>query len=476
VREATLPVTVHLDGGTAGTATQTYRSVNPATGALVREYPRLLDTEAEDRLARAHTAFPGWCETAVAERVRLFRRFADLVERDRNTLAHRATLEMGKVLAQSVAEADLVAQIFRYYADNGEELLGDELIEVPGLRQTIIRREPIGVVLGIEPWNAPMYQAMRAAAPNLMLGNTVLVKPAEQCPGTTLLLDELFAQAGFPADVYQTALVSVDQVSAYLADPRVRAVTFTGSDRAGAIVGAQAGTHVKPVVLELGGSDAFIVLDSADVPKAAAVAAACRIYMGGQACVSPKRIILTEAVADAFTAQFAQAFANQKVGDPLDADTTIGPMASVAAADHVQQQLQDALDKGATVIVPGGRMPGPGAYFAPAAITDITPAMRVSSEEVFGPLAVIYRVPDADAAVALANGSPYGLGGTVFGEDVEEARRVARHLDTGGVGINAYLGAPVEIPFGGTKASGTGRELGRSGMDQFANIKTYGIG
>jgi len=316
---------------------------------------------------------------------------------------------------------------------------------------------------------------MRATAPNLMLGNTVLLKPSEVSAGSTLFLDRLFTEAGFPADVYQTALVSATQVSAYIADPRVRAVTLTGSDRAGSAVGEQASRNIKPVVLELGGSDAFIVLDSANVAKAAAVAATCRLAIGGQVCVSPKRVIVTEAVADEFIAKYAQRFASVKVGDPFDPETTIGPLSSATAADALQEQYQDAVDKGATVLVPGGRVDGPGAFFKPAVITDITPEMRIFTEEAFGPLGMIYRVPDADAAVALANSTKYGLGGTVYGEDLDEARRVAGRLDTGAVGVNRYLGAPVEIPFGGTKSSGVGRELGRSGMDQFANIKTYGI-
>jgi succinate-semialdehyde dehydrogenase/glutarate-semialdehyde dehydrogenase len=456
-------------------ATRAYRTVNPATGEVVREFAALDDSEAEALLARAHAAYLQWRETSVAERVRLFSRFADLVEENVDELARLTTLEMGKPLRQAVRETSMVTGMFRYYAEHGEELLADEETQAPGFGRFITRREPIGVVLGIEPWNSPMYQAMRAAAPNLMLGNTVLLKPSEISAGSTLFFDHLFTQAGFPADVYQTALVSTTQVSAYIADDRVRGVTLTGSDRAGSSVGEQAGRNIKPVVLELGGSDAFIVLDSADVAKAAGTAAAARLVIGGQICVSPKRIIVTEAVADEFTARFVQTFADQKLGDPLDPETTVGPLSSHAAADMLQGQLQDALDKGATVLVPGGRVAGPGAFFQPAVITDITPQMRVYSEEAFGPIAMIYRVPDADAAVAFANSSQYGLGGTVFGEDLDEARRVAGQLDTGGVGINNFLGAPIEIPFGGTKRSGVGRELGRSGMNQFANIKTYSI-
>jgi succinate-semialdehyde dehydrogenase / glutarate-semialdehyde dehydrogenase len=459
----------------ADPANRVYRTVNPATGEVVKEFAPLSDDQAQALLVRAHAAYLTWRETPVADRAKLFLRFAELVEANAGELARLVTLEMGKPLAQSKGEPGTVVAMFRYYAERGEELLADEETQVPGFTTVITRREPVGVVLGIEPWNVPLYQAMRATAPNLMLGNTVLLKPSEVSAGSTLFLDHLFTEAGFPADVYQTALVSTAQVSAYIADPRVRAVTLTGSDRAGSAVGEQASRNIKPVVLELGGSDAFIVLDSANIAKAASVAATCRLAIGGQVCVSPKRVIVTEAVADEFIAKYAQRFAGVKVGDPFDPETTMGPLSTATAADALQEQYKDAVDKGATVLVPGGRVDGPGAFFTPAVVTDITPERRIFTEEAFGPLGMIYRVPDADAAVALANSTKYGLGGTVYGEDLDEARRVAGRLDTGAVGINRYLGAPVEIPFGGTKSSGVGRELGRSGMDQFANIKTYGI-
>jgi succinate-semialdehyde dehydrogenase / glutarate-semialdehyde dehydrogenase len=456
------------------TAARPYRTVNPATGEVVREYETITDEQAEQILARAHAAFSPWRETPVAERARLCLRLADVFDENADELSRRTTLEMGKPLAQSHFEVPMASAVFRYYGTHGEELLADEVTEVPGFSRVVTRREAVGVALGIAPWNGPMYTAMRATAPNVMLGNTMLLKPSELSAGSSLFFEYLFDQAGFPEGVYQTALVSFDQVSSYIADPRVRAVTLTGSARAGSAVGEQAGRHIKPVVLELGGSDAFIVLDSADVAKAAATASACRLMIGGQVCCSPKRLIVTEAVADEFTEQFIAAFEGQVVGDPFDPATTVGPLSSQAAADTLQQQYQDAIDNGATVLLAGGRVDGPGAFFAPAVITDITPEMRVYSEEAFGPLAMIYRVPDADAAVELANSSRYGLGGTVFAADPEEAQRVARALDTGGVGINTFLGGPVEVPFGGTKRSGVGREQGRTGMDQFANIKTYG--
>lgn len=456
-------------------STRTYRTLNPTTGELLREYPPTTDDAAEALLGRAHAAFPGWRDTPVARRAELLAKFADLFEKNLDELARLVTIEMGKTTRDVKAEGGLVIDMFRYYATNGERLLADEITKAHGFSALITRREPLGVVLGIEPFNGPLYQSMRATCPNLMLGNTVLMKPSEISPGSTLRLDALFEEAGFPPHVYQTALVSTAQVSSYIADPRIRAITLTGSDRAGSAIGEQAGRHIKPVTLELGGSDAFIVLESADVSAAVATATVCRLLVTGQACVSPKRFILIEAIADAFIAQVTKAFANQTLGDPLDPATTVGPMSSPAAADLLQAQLQDALDKGVTVLVPGGRVDGPGAFFKPVVLTDITPNMRLYSEEAFGPIAMIYRVANTDAAVALANSSKYGLGGTVFGEDLVEARRVAGQLDTGGVGLNVFLGAPVEIPFGGTKASGTGRELGRSGMDQFANIKTYAM-
>jgi len=457
-------------------ASRVYRTVNPATGEVLREYPPLTDGETEALLVRAHAAFLSWRETPIVDRVRLFSRFADLIEANAVELARLTTLEMGKPLSQSAAETGVAASIFRYYAENGEQLLADEELQIAGFSRVVTRREPIGVVLGIEPWNVPMYQAMRATAPNLMLGNTVLLKPSEISAGSTLYFDHLFLDAGFPPNVYQTALISMTQASAYISDQRVRAITLTGSDRAGSAVGEQAGRHIKPVVLELGGSDVFIVLDSADVPTAARVAAATRLFIGGQVCLSPKRLIVTEAVANEFTAHFIQAFDNQKLGDPFHPETTLGPLSSEVAAETLQSQYQDAIDNGATVLLAGGRVDGPGAFFSPAVITDITSDMRLYSEEAFGPVAMIFRVPDANAAIALTNSSKYGLSGNVFGADLEEARRVAGRLDVGGVGINTVIGAPVEIPFGGTKSSGVGRELGRSGMDQFANIKTYALG
>ncbi|MFF6656536.1 aldehyde dehydrogenase family protein [Pseudomonas aeruginosa] len=461
-----------LDSSATGSH-ETYRTLNPATGELVREFANATDGEAEALLARAYEAQLTWRAVPLPSRITLVRKLADLMDANSDRLAHQVTLEMGKPLAQAKWEILLPTAILRYYADHAEELLAETTVDVPGFSRAYTRREPIGVVLAVEPWNAPIYQAMRPTVPNLILGNTVLVKPAKITAGSTLILDELFAEAGFPASVYQTALVSQEQVSRYIADPRIRAVTLTGSDRAGASIGEQAGRNIKPVVLELGGSDPFIVLDSADVAAAAQTAATCRLVQGGQVCVSPKRVIVTAKVSDEFIRQYTEVFASQKLGDPFDPETTVGPLSSPEAADLLQEQYQDAIDKGATVLVPGGRVPGPGAFFKPAVLTGISREMRLYHEEAFGPIGIIYQVADAYAAIALANDTKYGLGSTVFGQDLAEANHVAQALDTGAVGVNKYLGAPIEIPFGGTKASGVGRELGYSGLDAFANIKTY---
>ena len=453
-----------------------YWTVNPSTDEVVHRRDAWTDEQADAALDRAATAFETWRRTSVDERVALFRRMVDVIGSHAQEYGHRNAEEMGKPLKQAVGEVALPQRMFSYFADNGPRLLAPREAQMAGASRAYTKLEATGVTLAVEPWNVPAYQAMRAAAPTLMLGNTILLKPAGLTVNSSLLFDEWFREAGFPEGVYQTALITSDQISRFIADRRVRSVTFTGSDRVGSIIGRQAGEHIKPVVLELGGSDPFIVLDSADVQRAAGLAAQIRLGNAGQICVSPKRVIVTDKVADEFIATYAAVFAGAKVGDPYDPETTVGPLSSIAAADELQGLYQDAVDKGATVVVPGGRVDGPVAFFTPAVLTDITPEMTIYSEEAFGPLGMIYRVPDADAAIALANDTKYGLTGTVFGEDIEEATRVAEALETGGVGINRYFGAPIEVPFGGTKASGVGRELGESGMDAYANVKSYIVG
>ncbi|MCU1482997.1 MAG: aldehyde dehydrogenase-like protein yneI [Subtercola sp.] len=462
----------------ASTATITrksYKTTNPATGEVIHDYGSLTDDELEQKLAKAHETFLTWRDTPIEKRVELFRKVADLIDAKMPELSRQTTIEMGKPVSQAAMEGGIASEMFRYYADNGPELLKDEEVKISGASHTVVTREATGVILGIEPWNAPLYQPMRATAPNLFLGNTVVVKPAEICAGSTLMFDEIFLEAGFPEGAYQTVLIDRHQVSSLIQDDRVRGVTLTGSDAAGSIIGEQAGRAIKPVVLELGGSDAFVVLESADVAAAAGIAGFCRLIIGGQACALPKRVIVADSVADEFIEQYVAYFDSQVLGDGLDPATTLGPLSSASAVQILQEQYDDAVAKGATVLLPGGRVDDrAGFYFKPAVLTGITKEMRLGTEEAFGPLGIIYRFSTVDEAIEIANDTKYGLGGTVYGE-VNEARRVAGRLDTGGVGINCFLGSPVEIPFGGTKASGVGRELGRTGMDQFANIKTYAI-
>lgn len=457
---------------TSDPSKRVYRTLNPATGEIVRQWDRTTDDEAAALLDRAHAAYLSWRDVPISQRIEVLRNMASLIDKKVDDIATQVSIEMGKPVGQSVYEIGIGAQMCRYYTEHGEDLLADEPVTVPGFSRAYTRRESMGVVLAIEPWNGPIYQAMRAAVPNIFLGNTILLKPSEISAGSTLMLDELFAEAGLPSYVYQTALLTVDQVSAHVGDPRVRAVTLTGSDRAGSAVAEQAGRHVKPIVLELGGSDAFIVLDSADPVQAAGLAASCRLATSGQICVSPKRVIVTESNADAFIRSYAEIFGAQKLGDAFDPETTLGPLSTEEAAIRLDEQMQDAIEKGATVVLEGGRTEG--AFFKPALLTGITPGMRLYHEEAFGPLGMIYRVPDTESAIALANDTKYGLSGTVVGDEAE-AEAVARRIDTGSVGINTWFGAPIEVPFGGTKSSGFGRELGRSGLDYFANIKTYGI-
>ncbi|WP_218191785.1 MULTISPECIES: aldehyde dehydrogenase family protein [unclassified Pseudomonas] len=466
--------TLHPDM-TSRLAMNNYRTFNPATGELLQEYATLNDARARLLLEEAHEAYLAWRSEPLSRRIELFRNLANIIDANIDRLARQITVEMGKPLEQAKFEVRMPSAMLRYYADHAVELLSDSPVAVSGFSRVYTRREPVGAIVCIEPWNGPLYQAMRAAAPNLMLGNTIVLKPAEITAGSTLMLEGLFTEAGFPESVFQVALASKEQIWNYIADPRVRGVTLTGSDRAGAVIGEQAGRHIKPMVLELGGSDPFIVLDSADVVAAAATAAMCRLALGGQICISPKRVIVTEKVADAFINAYSEIFRNQRIGDPLDRQTTLGPLSSPMAVDTLQAQYDDAIAKGAKVLVEGGRMFGAGAYFKPAVLAGITPDMRLHREEAFGPVGIIYRVAGAEEAVALANHNPYGLGGTVYGLDLEEANWVAQALDTGMVGINQYLGAPIEIPFGGTNASGVGRELGSTGMDAFSNIKTYAL-
>ena len=448
-----------------------YQVVNPATGKLEREYPTATDAEISDILGRAERGYASWRRSPKAERADILRRVAQLYADRADELAAIITREMGKTTAEAQGELEFTVGIYRYYADHGPELLKDEPLASNTPGTAWVRKSSIGALLGIMPWNYPYYQVARFAAPNLMIGNTIVLKHAPQCPESALAMQQIFRDAGLPEDAYINVFAANEQVATMIADPRIAGVSVTGSERAGSAVAAAAGQNLKKIVLELGGSDPFIVLDSADLPGVAQAAAAARMENGGQACNASKRMIVADGVYEEFVREFTKAMAAQVTGDPTDPGVNYGPLSSERAAQILMEQIDDAVSKGAVVHTGGHRVDRPGAFVEPTVLSGVTPEMRAFSEELFGPAAVVYRVPDADTAVELANSSAYGLGGAVFSSNEELALDVADRLDVGMVWINQAEGGGPELPFGGTKRSGVGRELGPLGIDEFVNKK-----
>ena len=448
-----------------------YAVTNPATGETVKAYPTATDEQIHAAVTTANAAFKAWNRTALAERVKLLGRVAELYTERRDELAAIITREMGKPVFQAQIEVDIVASIYRYYAENGPAFLEDEELEVAAGGTAIVRKDGLGVLLGIMPWNFPYYQVARFAAPNLMNGNTILLKHAPQCPESALAMEQIFRDAGAPEGAYVNVFATNGQVADIIADPRVQGVSLTGSERAGSAVAEIAGRNLKKVVLELGGSDPFLVLDSADLDQAATHALFGRFGNTGQACNAAKRIIVADAVYEQFAEKFVGAVTSMKVGDPTEADTFMGPLASAAALDGLAEQVDDAVAKGATVLTGGGRLDQPGSWFQPTVLAGVTEDMRAFSEELFGPVAVLYRVSTEDEEVELANNSAYGLGAVIQSNNAAKAAEMADRLDTGMVYINEAPGTAAELPFGGIKRSGVGRELGKYGMDEFVNRK-----
>jgi succinate-semialdehyde dehydrogenase/glutarate-semialdehyde dehydrogenase len=448
-----------------------YQVVNPATGQLEREYPTATDAGISAVLERAERGYASWRRSPKAERAGILRQVAQLYADRSDTLAAIITREMGKTTAEARGELEFTVGIYRYYADHGPELLKDEPLASNTPGTAWVRKSSIGPLLGIMPWNYPYYQVARFAAPNLMIGNTIVLKHAPQCPESALAMEQIFHDAGLPADAYINVFATNEQVADMIADPRIAGVSVTGSERAGAAVAATAGQNLKKIVLELGGSDPFIVLDSTDLPSVAQAAAAARMENGGQACNASKRMIVADGVYEDFIREFTKAMAAQVTGDPTDPAVNYGPLSSERAAQILMEQIDDAVSKGAVVHTGGHRVDRPGAFVEPTVLSGVTPEMRAFSEELFGPAAVVYRVPDADTAVELANSSAYGLGGAVFSSNEELALDVADRLDVGMVWINQAEGGGPELPFGGTKRSGVGRELGPLGIDEFVNKK-----
>jgi len=448
-----------------------YASVDPATGSVLREFETIADEEVDSYVEAAHAAYLEWRRTDVAERRSVLQQIADAHRERSDELARLMTTEMGKPIAQAKGEVALAASIYEYYATKGPAFLEEEQLDIAGKGSAIVRTEPIGALVGIMPWNFPYYQAARFVAPNLLLGNTILLKHATNCPQQALKIAEIVTAAGAPAGVYQNLFATHDQIATMIASPLIRGVSLTGSERAGQVVGKIAGAHMKKCVLELGGSDPFIVLADADVPFAAREAAVGRFANAGQACTASKRILVEESVWDAFLDEFLAQARQWQLGDPSSTETKLGPMASRAARADLEAQVDDAVTKGATVHLGGASPDGIGAFYPATVLSGVDPTMRAYWEELFGPVAVLNRVTSAEQAVSIANDSPYGLGAAVFGRDEARARGVADQLDVGMVGINTTIKSAPDLPFGGVKNSGVGRELGRFGLDEFANKK-----
>ena len=448
-----------------------YKVTNPATGEVESEHPTLTDAEVQDVLARAHSGYGQWRRTSLEERAGILSRVAELFAERRDELAAIITREMGKRTVEAKGELAIVNDIFGYYAKEGPAMLADTPVNPRMGGSGSVRKEPIGPLLGVMPWNFPYYQVARLAAPNLLAGNTIVLKHAPQCPESALAIETLLHDAGVPADAYINIFASNEQIADMIADDRIAGVSVTGSERAGAAVAEVAGRNLKKVILELGGSDAFIVLDGENLDKTVKAAVMGRMQNCGQACNAAKRLIVVDGVYDEFVEKFTGALASMAAGDPSDPDAGFGPLSSERAADDLVEQIDDAVGKGATVRTGGKRVDRPGFFVQPTVLTDVTPEMRAYREELFGPAAVIYRVADADAAVELANDSAFGLGGAVFGADADQTADIADRLDTGMVWINSMQGSAADLPFGGTKRSGVGRELGTLGIDEFVNKK-----
>ncbi|HEV3282507.1 MAG TPA: aldehyde dehydrogenase family protein [Acidimicrobiales bacterium] len=455
-------------------------TINPATGQLLESFEPFDAAGVDARLAAAATAAPRWAQSSFDERSRLLVTVAELLEGELPDIAHQVTTEMGKPFAQAKAEVSKCASAFRWFAEHAERLLSDEEVPVDA-SLGLVTYQPLGAVLAIMPWNFPLWQVVRFIAPAAMAGNVGLLKHAPSVPRTALLLEDLFRRAGAPDGFFQTLLIGTDQVPAIIADPRVAAVTLTGSVGAGRAVAAQAGAVGKKMVLELGGSDPFIVLPSADIDRAISVGVQARVQNAGQSCIAAKRFIVHERVADEFTDGFVAGMEALSVGDPFDPATEVGPLVTGAARDTIEAQVEDARSKGASILCGGERVTGPegkehpGFFYRPTVISGIEPGMRVATEEVFGPVALLFVAKDADEALSLANSTEFGLGSSVWTTDPDEQQRFAVELQAGQVFVNGMVVSMPPLPFGGIKSSGFGRELSAHGLREFCNVKSVWI-
>jgi succinate-semialdehyde dehydrogenase/glutarate-semialdehyde dehydrogenase len=452
-----------------------YAVTNPATGETVKTFDTISDAGLDAAIAAADDAFRDWSRsTTVQERAALIRRVGELHAERRQQLADIIVLEMGKPVEQALAEADFAGAIYEYYADHADEFLQDEPIRLlDGDGSAIIRRSALGVLLGIMPWNFPYYQVARFAGPNLVIGNTILLKHAEQCPESAAAIQQIFLDAGFPEGAYVNIYASHEQIERVIADPRVQGVSLTGSERAGAKVAEIAGRNLKKVVLELGGSDPFILLSTDDLDAAVQNAVDARLDNSGQSCNAAKRFVVIDELYEPFLEKFTAKLAEVEASDPTSEDSALGPLSSLRAAETLDEQVKRAVENGAKLVRGGGRN---GAFFETTVLTDVAPGNPASQEEFFGPVAQVYRAKDEDEAVRIANDTPFGLGSYLYTTDKEQASRVADRIEAGMVFVNVVLADSAELPFGGVKRSGSGRELGRFGADEFVNKKLIRVG
>jgi len=450
------------------------KTLNPTTNQVEREFDEMSDQQIEIIISNADTAFKTWRKTSFPERTRLLQNVANILRTRKDELGKLCSIEMGKLHCEAVGEVELCADIFDYYANNGKQFLSDAPLETPQ-GKAFLTYEPIGVLLSVQPWNFPFYQITRSAAPNIMAGNTIVLKHASNVPQSAEIMEKIFTEAGAPKGVYTNLFVPGSKVSKLISDPKIKGVSLTGSEEAGSSFASMAGKYVKKSTLELGGSDAFIVLEDADLDEAVKTAAFGRLWNAGQVCISPKRILVMESVADKFIEKAKSIYENIIVGDPLDSKTQLAPLCSEKALQKVIKQVETTIQQGAKLILGGKRVERIGAFMYPTILTDIKKGMLAYSDEIFGPVLCIYAVKNIDEAIKIANDTDFGLGGTVFGTDIDKAVEVARQIDTGMVYINHVTGIAPELPFGGTKKSGYGREQSPAGIYEFVNEKLIRI-
>ncbi|OJX53943.1 MAG: succinate-semialdehyde dehydrogenase [Flavobacterium sp. 38-13] len=450
------------------------KTINPYNNKEIKSFEEFSEEAVEKKIAQADKTYQKWKTIAIKQRAELLMNVASLFRKRKEELAKLITLEMGKLIAQSEAEVEMCASVYEYYAKNAADYLEDKPIEIKD-GKAFVRYTPIGIILAVEPWNYPYNQVARVAAPNIMAGNVIMVKHASNVPQCAAAIEEIFREAGADEGIYTNLFLSSSRIAKLAEDPRIVGLSLTGSEKAGASLAEAAGKNLKKSVLELGGSDPFIILEDADLDKAVKSAVKGRFGNMGQACTSSKRIIAVGKIADEFLERFKEKVTGLKVGDPMERDTEVGPLSSEEAAQKIEKQVNDTVKSGAKIVLGGKRIDREGAFYEPTILTDIKPGMVAYHEEIFGPVASFYKVKDEKEAIALANDSTFGLGGSVFSKNIDKAVEVASQIETGMVFINEHVASRPDLPFGGTKRSGYGRELSELGIEEFVNKKLIRI-